>query len=75
MDHVIPKARGGKHVWSNVITSCKKCNHTKGNKLWEPLWKPEEPTYYDIAKSMKRSIVEVPHVSWGSYLGIELEAA
>lgn len=29
-DHVIPKAKGGKDVWKNVITACKACNVKKG---------------------------------------------
>ncbi len=29
-DHVIPKSRGGKDVWPNVVTSCRSCNHRKG---------------------------------------------
>ena len=32
-DHIIPKSRGGKDVWSNVITACKGCNRYKGSKL------------------------------------------
>ena len=37
MDHVIPRARGGLHVWENVTASCRKCNHKKGNKLLSQL--------------------------------------
>ena len=29
-DHVIPRSQGGKDVWENVVTACKRCNHTKG---------------------------------------------
>lgn len=25
-DHIMPKARGGRDVWSNVITACRTCN-------------------------------------------------
>lgn len=31
LDHVIPKARGGKSTWSNLITACKNCNARKGD--------------------------------------------
>jgi len=30
-EHLLPLSRGGKNVWENVITFCKKCNHAKGN--------------------------------------------
>jgi len=32
IDHVIPKSRGGKHEWTNVVVSCKKCNTKKSNR-------------------------------------------
>lgn len=33
IDHVIPRDRGGKTVWENVVCSCIPCNTKKGNKL------------------------------------------
>ncbi len=33
LDHVVPRSRGGKTTWDNIITSCVKCNIKKGNKL------------------------------------------
>ncbi|MFN3504679.1 MAG: HNH endonuclease [Caldimicrobium sp.] len=35
IDHVIPKSRGGKTVWSNVVLCCKKCNLKKGDRTPE----------------------------------------
>ena len=32
LDHVIPKSKGGKNSWENLVTSCFKCNLKKGNK-------------------------------------------
>lgn len=32
MDHIIPKSRGGEKSWTNIVTSCKKCNSAKGNR-------------------------------------------
>ena len=32
-DHLIPKSRGGKTTWENVVTACSKCNLRKGNFL------------------------------------------
>lgn len=32
LDHVIPRSRGGKTVWENVVTSCFPCNLNKGGK-------------------------------------------
>lgn len=32
LDHVIPKSRGGKNTWKNLVAACKRCNQKKGNK-------------------------------------------
>lgn len=34
-DHIVPRSRGGKDVWMNVVTACKHCNNHKDNKLLE----------------------------------------
>jgi 5-methylcytosine-specific restriction endonuclease McrA len=33
VDHVIPRSRGGKSVWENIVASCASCNRRKGNRL------------------------------------------
>jgi 5-methylcytosine-specific restriction endonuclease McrA len=33
VDHVIPKSRGGRHVWDNVVAACRRCNSKKENRL------------------------------------------
>ena len=30
VDHVMPKHRGGRHTWDNLVSACKACNHRKG---------------------------------------------
>jgi 5-methylcytosine-specific restriction endonuclease McrA len=32
IDHVMPKHRGGRHEWENLVTACRACNHRKGSK-------------------------------------------
>jgi len=29
-DHVVPVSRGGRDVWTNTVTACRRCNTTKG---------------------------------------------
>lgn len=31
LDHLIPKSKGGKTTWKNIVTACKKCNAKKGD--------------------------------------------
>ncbi len=33
VDHVIPRSRGGLHVWENVVAACRRCNSRKENKF------------------------------------------
>lgn len=28
-DHVLPRSRGGRDVWENVVTACRACNHLR----------------------------------------------
>ena len=42
MDHVVPLARGGRSIKSNLVPCCKSCNNLKKNLLpleWEKLLK------------------------------------
>jgi 5-methylcytosine-specific restriction endonuclease McrA len=32
LDHVIPRSKGGKNTWENLVCSCHKCNAKKGDK-------------------------------------------
>ena len=33
LDHVVPRDKGGKTTWENIVTSCIDCNTRKANKL------------------------------------------
>ncbi len=32
IDHVVPRHRGGRHVWENLVSACKACNHRKAGR-------------------------------------------
>ncbi|HEY8567929.1 HNH endonuclease [Microbulbifer sp.] len=36
-DHVQPVSKGGRDVWENVVTACRRCNQHKGNRLLQDL--------------------------------------
>lgn len=49
VDHVHPKAKKGKHEWTNVVAACKKCNGKKADKTlqemgWELPFQPGAPS-------------------------------
>ena len=35
IDHVIPRSKGGKTSWTNLVTACNRCNVGKGDKSLE----------------------------------------
>ena len=32
-DHVVPRSKGGRTTWENVVTACSPCNLTKGGRM------------------------------------------
>jgi 5-methylcytosine-specific restriction endonuclease McrA len=50
LDHVMPRDKGGRTTWENIVTSCIRCNTRKANKLshevnMHPLRKPVAPRW------------------------------
>jgi 5-methylcytosine-specific restriction endonuclease McrA len=49
-DHIIPKSKGGKSSWHNVVTACHSCNNKKGDRLLKDagmklIREPHEPKF------------------------------
>ncbi len=50
IDHVLPRSKGGKTTWQNVVTACPSCNNKKSNKTLKEanlklIKEPKEPNY------------------------------
>ncbi len=45
VDHVLPRSRGGEHVWENVVASCRRCNSAKKDRTPEEaqMWLRRRP--------------------------------
>jgi hypothetical protein len=61
-DHVIPKSRGGADTWTNVVSACHSCNHSKGARTPEEarmqlLYVPYEPNHYENLILQNRRIL------------------
>ena len=39
-DHILPRSRGGRDAWMNVVAACRGCNHRKGAKTPEEAHMP-----------------------------------
>ena len=35
LEHIVPKSRGGRNVWENLVASCRKCNQRKKDRTPE----------------------------------------
>ena len=79
-DHLLPRSRGGKTDWDNVVTACSGCNVKKGGRLLQKSGMilqqmPYQPTTEDLHKNGKNFPPNFLHESWMDYLywDVELE--
>ncbi|MEO0912108.1 MAG: HNH endonuclease [Pseudomonadota bacterium] len=72
-DHVLPRARGGKTSWENVVAACGPCNLKKGSKtlrqanmhLRKPPVQPDPMQLQNIGRKFPPNHL---HESWMDYL-------
>lgn len=67
MDHVIPRAKGGKTGWNNIVAACKECNQGKAHHEWKPLHKPYTPNYMELAKKLVSRLGNIEE-DWKIYI-------
>ena len=69
IDHVVPRSRGGLHVWDNVVAACRRCNAAKADRMLDEISmtlrsrpsRPRELSWIMVAVS------DVPEM-WHQYL-------
>jgi 5-methylcytosine-specific restriction endonuclease McrA len=72
-DHVVPRSRGGRTTWQNVVTACGECNLTKGSRLPReckmfPRISPRQPTTWELQDTGRAFPPNYLHQSWRDYL-------
>ncbi len=72
-DHIIPRSKGGKTSWKNVVSSCKDCNFRKGNKTLEEIGfklkkNPINPSVRKLQESGRFVVPSQLHESWKDFL-------
>jgi 5-methylcytosine-specific restriction endonuclease McrA len=80
-DHIVPRSRGGRTTWTNVVASCGPCNLRKGSKtlrqagmsLRRPALRPSPEQLQNVGRKFPPNHL---HDSWMDYLywDAELEA-
>jgi hypothetical protein len=61
-DHIHPVSKGGKNIWTNVVTACKSCNHVKADSLlkdvdMELIYVPYVPTHAERLIMQNRNVL------------------
>ena len=70
LDHLVPRSKGGKSIWTNLVTACKRCNSKKGHYTPEAsgmklIRAPFKPSYIMFIRDFSGHINE----RWKRYLG------
>jgi 5-methylcytosine-specific restriction endonuclease McrA len=76
VDHVVPRSRGGRHVWDNVVAACRRCNGGKRDRLLSETTMrlgrmpgpPRPSTWIEVAAG------SVPR-DWTPYLSVDRRSA
>lgn len=69
-DHVIPRHRGGKTKWENIVAACSSCNLEKSHFMkMKPNTEPKRPTYFELVNKRMKFPIEIPHQEWNNFLG------
>ncbi|HET7685116.1 MAG TPA: HNH endonuclease [Candidatus Limnocylindria bacterium] len=79
IDHVVPKHRGGRHEWENLVAACRSCNHRKGAKTVSEarmalLREPRAPRA-DVRYLFGSYLADVRNDAWRAYLFLDVAAA
>ena len=79
-DHVVPRSKGGKTNWENVVAACTKCNFYKANKMPDkmgikPFKPPQRPNAFQLQENGRKFPPNHLHHTWTDYLywDVELE--
>ena len=72
-DHVIPRSRGGRTSWENIVTACRSCNTLKGDYVPQecgmyPHTEPRQPSVFELQDHGRRFPPNFLHESWGDFL-------
>jgi 5-methylcytosine-specific restriction endonuclease McrA len=70
LDHVVPRSKGGKTSWTNLVTACQACNAKKGDAKPEEVglalqYKPFKPSYVMFLRNFSGTIRD----EWKPFLG------
>jgi 5-methylcytosine-specific restriction endonuclease McrA len=79
-DHLIPRSKGGRTTWENIVAACGPCNLRKGGRLIRETEmhlkrKPFRPNNFQLQETGRKFPPNYLHETWMDYLywDVELE--
>jgi 5-methylcytosine-specific restriction endonuclease McrA len=71
IDHVVPRSRGGRHSWDNVVAACSRCNHLKADRTLSDLgWRLRVAPSAPSGQAWRVLGHRMPDPRWSEWLGI-----
>jgi 5-methylcytosine-specific restriction endonuclease McrA len=78
-DHVLPRSKGGKTTWENILTCCIECNTEKRDRMpsfsgrrgkgeLRPLKEPRRPTTAELLRAGMEFLDPEIRETWGDFL-------
>jgi 5-methylcytosine-specific restriction endonuclease McrA len=72
-DHVVPRSKGGRTTWTNVVAACGRCNLRKSDMTVQRAGmrlarRPEQPTAIQLQNIGRKFPPNFLHESWMDYL-------
>lgn len=72
-DHVIPRSKGGRTSWANIVTACTACNLKKGSRMCKeckmyPAIRPDIPSRWQLQQNGRAFPPGYLHESWRDFL-------
>jgi 5-methylcytosine-specific restriction endonuclease McrA len=72
-DHLVPRSRGGRTSWENIVTACCRCNLRKGSRLpqecgMQPMVRPAQPSMVQLQRNGRAFPPNFLHESWRDWL-------
>jgi 5-methylcytosine-specific restriction endonuclease McrA len=72
-DHVVPRSKGSRTSWENVVTACSCCNLRKANKMPRdvrmfPRLPPRQPSTWQLQDNGRAFPPNHLHESWRDFL-------
>jgi 5-methylcytosine-specific restriction endonuclease McrA len=77
-DHVVPRSKGGRTTWENIVAACSPCNLKKGGRLLKDsdmhlAQRPTKPNSYQLQNIGRKFPPHHLHETWMDYLYWDVE--